>query len=99
MRSIDALEQLLATSPYGRLPKNSKRVVTFMREVPLSPPVLPLVRRDATVQACIGREAFSSYVPSLKAPDFLRVLETTFGVHITTRTWETVERIVRASAR
>jgi hypothetical protein len=41
-----------------------------------------------------GQEVFSAYVPSPRGPVFMTLLLKTFGDSITTRTWETVKKIV-----
>lgn len=98
VRTIEHLNDLLASSPYGTLPRGAKRVVTFLREAPEAVPVLPIARDGVRIHACLGREVFTSYVPGPKGPVFMTMLEKTFGAAITTRTWETVERLVRAAA-
>ena len=97
VRPIDHLEAILATDPYGTLPPTSKRVVTFLLEKPATKPRLPVDLRGARILALKGREAFSYYVPLGLDPSFMVVIEKTFGKDVTTRTWETVGRIVKAA--
>ncbi len=42
---------------------------------------------------------FSAYVPSPKGPVFMNLIEKTFGKEVTTRTWETVGKIVKAARK
>jgi uncharacterized protein (DUF1697 family) len=98
VRPIDALEALLASDPYGafRLPPNGKRVVSFLRDEPNAKPVLPIDLRGARILALKGREIFTVYVPDANGPDFMTLIEKTFGKAVTTRTWDTVAKIVKA---
>lgn len=97
VRSVDSLTRLLTTDPYGRLPDGSKRVVTFLQKAPRPAPKLPIEEDGARIIALRGREVFSAYVPSPKGPVFMTLLEKTFGKSITTRTWDTVAKIVKAA--
>jgi len=97
VRNIDALRELLASDRYAafRLPPESKRVVTFLRQPPSPDLELPIELDGARVLAVEGREAFTAYVPSPKGPVFMTLIEKTFGKDVTTRTWDTVAKIAR----
>ena len=97
VRPVDALRALLASDPYAgaRLPAGAKRVVTFLREPPGSPPALPVERDGARIVAMRGGELFSAYVPGPKGPTFMALIERTVGQAVTTRTWETVAKVAR----
>jgi len=96
VRRIDALQAMLDADPYRglRLPPGSKRVITFLRVEPAKPPTLPIRCDDASIHALRGREAYTSYVPGPEGPTFMRLIEKTFGKDITTRTWDTIARLV-----
>jgi uncharacterized protein (DUF1697 family) len=97
IRSIDELQALLALDPFARyqLPPASKRIVTFLREPPASaPPRLP-DQDGARILHVIGREVFTTYVPTPKGPVFMTLIEKTFGRDVTTRTWDTVKKVAR----
>jgi uncharacterized protein (DUF1697 family) len=98
MRSIKALQSLLAMDPYSdfALPPTAKRVVTFLRKPPQSLPSLPLEREGARILAIKGREVFTAYVPNPRGPIFMTLIEKTFGKDVTTRTWETVRKCTSA---
>ena len=100
VRSIDELRALLEADPFRafRLPPGSKRVVTFLRSKPPAPVSLPPALHGARIWTVRGREALSSYVPNDKGPVFMTLLEKTFGKNITTRTWDTVQKVARAGA-
>jgi uncharacterized protein (DUF1697 family) len=99
VRPIDGLRDMLGSDPYGgfRLSPSTKRLVTFLREEPRSTVVLPIERDGATLLSLTGRELFSAYVASPKGPVFMSLIERTFGKELTTRTWDTVAKVVGVS--
>jgi uncharacterized protein (DUF1697 family) len=99
VRPIDDLATLLDRDPFAGfpLPPKAKRNVTFLRAAPGTKPKLPIDLRGARMLALEGREAFTYYVPHLADPSFMVLIEKTFGKEVTTRTWETVGRIVKAA--
>jgi uncharacterized protein (DUF1697 family) len=98
VRPVAHLEAVLSTNPYGKLPPNAKRVVTFLLDAAEPTPKLPIDLRGARIVRVEGQEAFSYYVPQAYDPAFMVLIEKTLGKDVTTRTWETVERIVKAAA-
>ena len=98
VREIDELEALLARDPFAKydLPDKAKRNVTFLRTVPTPKPKLPVAMDGGEILSLHGREAFLYYVPGEVAPTFMGMIEKTFGKTQTTRTWDTVGRIVKA---
>src|SRR5256886_10955452 len=97
VRPIDALRELIASDPYRafRLSRAAKRIVTFLRDQPTSQPALPIHKDGARILLMKGREVFSAYVPSPKGPVFMALIEQTFGKDLTTRTWDTVDKVAR----
>lgn len=97
VRPIDALRDMLASDPYRafRLSPSAKRIVTFLRDEPGSKLTLPLELEGARLLFLTGKELFSAYVPSPKGAVFMSLIEKTFGKELTTRTWDTVARVVR----
>ncbi len=98
VRPREALEALLEADPYARLrlPAGAKRVVTFLREAPGAGLRLPTELDGARILCARGTEVFSASVPSPRGPAFMTLIEKTFGTEVTTRTWETVQKVVRA---
>lgn len=96
VRPLADLQALIDADPYKRLklPANAKRIVTFLNEEPAKKPKLPLVEQQAGIYAMKGLEIFSAYVPQPGNPFFMVLLERTFGKEITTRTWDTVKKVV-----
>jgi uncharacterized protein (DUF1697 family) len=98
VRSTKALSELIDADPYGafRLPAKSKHVVTFLRVAPTAKLSLPIKFNDARILAIRGQEVLTSYVPSPGSPEFMRLIEKTFGTEITTRTLDTVKKCAAA---
>jgi uncharacterized protein (DUF1697 family) len=97
VRSIDALKELLESDPYEafKLESRAKRIVTFLREKPAKKLALPIEVDGARILSMRGGEIFSAYVPSPKGPVFMQLIEKTFGKDVTTRTWDTVAKVVK----
>ena len=97
VRPLALLRELLASDPYQafRLPREAKRIVTFLREPPRSKVVLPTEVHGARILAVAGNHVFSAYLPTPKGPVFMTLINKTFGSEQTTRTWETVSKVAR----
>jgi uncharacterized protein (DUF1697 family) len=96
VRRIDALARLVEDDPFARykLPRAAKRVVTFLNEE--RPKVkLPSEVDGARILGVKDREVFTAYVPGAKGPVFMTLIERTFGKDVTTRTWDTVQKVVK----
>jgi uncharacterized protein (DUF1697 family) len=98
VRSVAHLQHLLASDPFSRhqVPAGAKRVITFLWKAPDAKLTLPIEYEGVTIHQVQGLEAFTSYLPHLKGPVFMSLLEKTFGKDQTTRTWETVKKCVVA---
>lgn len=96
VRPVAYLSRLIAADPYGRLPKNAKRVVTFLRRRAKASVRVPAELDGVRIVAVNGREVFTAYVPSPRGARFMTLIEKTFGKDVTTRSWQTVEKCARA---
>jgi len=98
VRSIEELAALQAADPYKPfdLPAKAKRVVTLLRAKPTAKVKLPVELDDARILCVKGTEVFSAYVPNAKGPVFMNLIEKTFGKDLTTRTWDTIGKVVKA---
>lgn len=100
MRTRDELEHLVQADPFGgyRLDAGRKRVVSFSRNALPVPSKLPLERGSARIHGVHGREAYTSYVAGAEGPVFMELIADTFGLEVTTRTWDTILKCLKASA-
>jgi uncharacterized protein (DUF1697 family) len=100
VRPLAELQALIDADPYKKLKlaANAKRIVTFLSEKPAKKLKLPIVEQHAGIYAMNGLEIFSAYVPQPGNPFFMVLLERTYGKEITTRTWDTVKKVVASQA-
>ena len=98
VRSIDDLAALLKADHFAKfdVPAGAKKDVTFLKTAPQTRPKLPIDLRGARILALRDREAYTYHIPQQADPAFMVLIEKTFGKEVTTRTWETVGRIVKA---
>jgi len=98
VRPVEMLQRILKADPYAafKLPRDAKRVVTFLRETHSLTIKTPVESDGARILRADDREVFIAYVPSARGPAFMALIEKTFGVRVTTRTWETVRKCARA---
>jgi len=99
VRSLDSLQALLAADPFGKLrpAPGAKCIVTFLQDKPRRTVALPAELHGARILARKGGEVFTAYLPTPKGPVFMALIEKTFGKEQTTRTWDTVTKVVRAA--
>ena len=100
VRPVNGLRTLLESEPYMGfdVPAGAKRIVTFLRDPPSRGLRLPIEQHGAYILAMRGGVVFGAYVASPKGAVFMTLLERTLGKAQTTRTWQTLERVVGASA-
>lgn len=97
VRPLEALRKLLERDPFSRfgLGPEDKRVVTFLRAAPKVKLKLPIERDGARILAVEGLEAFVAYVPRPNNPAFMVLIDKTFGREQTSRTWQSLEKVIR----
>lgn len=98
VRSVDYLQEMIDNNPYSefKLKAGSKRVVTFRRDKASIDLKLPIEQDGARILRLMKQELFSVYIPSPNNPAFMRLIEKSLGKDVTTRTWETVQKVARA---
>lgn len=98
VRSLNDLQILNKDNPfngYEHSPKNSLNV-TFLKHVPSRRHIFE--GRGYRFLRITDREICSVIdTTSSKTPDYMAKVEKLYGKQITTRTWKTVERIIKAS--
>lgn len=98
VRKRSDLQAFIDDDPFAafQLPKNAKRVVTFLREPHTGKVALPMEKDGARILAVTRREVLTAYVPSPRGAAFMTLIEKTFGKDVTTRSWDTVVKCARA---
>src|SRR5688572_16047600 len=101
IRSRNQLQKLVAKKPFKKMEHSQKSSlnVTFLKKKIHSDKKFPYKVRDRDyVLLGMYDGAICSVIDltSAKTPDLMLWLEKTFGKEITTRTWKTVERILKA---
>lgn len=99
VRPVDDLEKLLATDPYKgtRLPPEAKKDVTFLKAAPAKK-LAPAEEDGCWLVGMKGLEVFSAHIPNNpKGAVFMQRIEKALGKEQTTRTWLTVEKVVKAA--
>jgi uncharacterized protein (DUF1697 family) len=98
VRSTEYLRALLARDPFLAcgIPREAKRVITFMRVSRQPAVTLPHSRDLASLFLAEGREAFAAYIRIPGQPVFMSLIEEAFGKDVTTRTWDTVAKCIKA---
>lgn len=98
VRSADSLAQLVESDPFAAfdVPAEAKLIVTFLRETRKPAVALPLELDGARVHAIRGAEVFTSYIANPNGPVFMKLIAKAFGSEVTTRTWDTVKKCVKA---
>src|ERR1051325_5674190 len=86
VRSLDALEEIVAADPYRRFTQapDAKRVVTFLRDAPSQMPRLPVETDGARLLCAKGGDVFGDYVPSPRGPVFMTLILKQLGEDVTT---------------
>ncbi|MBX3229208.1 MAG: DUF1697 domain-containing protein [Labilithrix sp.] len=97
VRAVDDLRAILAADPFAKVRSapGAKRVVTFLRTPPRATLELPIEVDGARILRATDREVFTVYVPSPRGAVFMTLIEKTFGKDVTTRSWETVQKLAR----
>ncbi|HEX3480611.1 MAG TPA: DUF1697 domain-containing protein [Kofleriaceae bacterium] len=100
VRSLDALREIVDADPCAafKLPAAAKRVVTFLREPPRGKLALPVEVDGARILCLRGSEVFTAYVPGSRGPVFMTLIAKTLGEALTTRTLDTVKKVMGAPA-
>jgi uncharacterized protein (DUF1697 family) len=98
LRTPDELERLVDAKPFARVkvtPK-TRTQVTFLKTKPRRGMELPRGKGYETIR--LVDRALCSVVDLSGAttPDLMRLLDKEFGKEVTTRSWNTVEKVVRA---
>lgn len=99
VRSIGDLQRLLDQDPFAPFPPRpkAKRVVTFLRQAPDAALALPIEKNGVRILCMHGREVFTDYLASPRGPVFMQMLKQACGDACTTRTWDTLAKVIKAA--
>jgi len=100
IRSHQRLSRLLAENPFGKTEDTpiTRLQVTFLKKKQRTDLKLPYRSRQKgySIISMNGNEIFSAVdLTGATTPDLMARLEKEFGKEVTTRTWKTVDRIVK----
>ena len=99
LRSADDIKRLIKLDPFKsiRTTKETRRYITFLADGLKNDFKLPFesVKKDFKILSKTSREVFSVFVhlESGKTPEVMNILEKEYGKNITTRNWNTIEKI------
>ncbi|MCE9541260.1 DUF1697 domain-containing protein [Candidatus Kaiserbacteria bacterium] len=101
VRTVGELEKMLKLEPFRhvKVTKNTRRYVTLLSEKPLK----PLEARSVTPEyevLKVTQDAVYSVLEinaSVKTPDIMKLLGQSYGRKITTRNWNTIEKILKSA--
>ncbi|MEZ4230549.1 MAG: DUF1697 domain-containing protein [Polyangiaceae bacterium] len=96
VRSLSALQRLLRSDPFAEwdLDRGERCTVTFLRIAPRKRIELPLEHKGVRILQRKGLEVFCCYREGAETA-FIPFIEKTFGKNLTTRTWQTLEKVAR----
>jgi uncharacterized protein (DUF1697 family) len=100
VRTIDDLHKLVLLNPFKAIEITSytRLYATFMREKPKKNLRFPAKGESYTILGIFNGVVCSVLdLSDAKTPSLMQVLDKEFGKGITTRSWNTVERILKAS--
>lgn len=98
--TIDELHKLVLLNPFKtiKITPHTRPYVTFIKEEPKTNLKFPAKVRSYTILGIFNGVVCSVVdLSDAKTPDLMKVLDKEFGKGITTRSWNTVERILKAS--
>jgi uncharacterized protein (DUF1697 family) len=100
VRSIEQIADLVKANPFVKvaMTKAIRLYVTFLSDKP--PKMKPTTQRGYTILKATYSEVFSCLdLAKTGTVDAMGVLERTYGKNITTRNWNTIERILVQASR
>lgn len=98
VRTVGELEKMLKASPFKevKVTKNTRRYVTFLSEKPLAPLKARRITPEYEVLKVTPDAVYSvlEINAAVKTPDIMKLLGSAYGKKITTRNWNTIEKIL-----
>jgi uncharacterized protein (DUF1697 family) len=100
IRTTDEIRHLVVLHPFAHIPLNPARktYVTLVQGRPETSLVFPVEGKGYTILGIVDGVICSVVdLTEAKTPDLMKVLDKEFGKGNTTRSWNTIERIVNVS--
>jgi uncharacterized protein (DUF1697 family) len=98
VRTVGELEKIIKDGPFKKLKvtKNTRRYVTFLSEKPLKPMKAGRITPEYEVLKITPDAVYSvlEINAKVKTPDIMKLLGQSYGKKITTRNWNTIEKIL-----
>ncbi len=96
VRPLASIQRLLRSDPFAdwNSGEGERRTVTFLRGAPRKRIALPLEHKGVRIHQRRGLDVLSTYADGAHTA-FIPFIEKTFGQELTTRTWETVQKVAR----
>ncbi|MGQ0639502.1 MAG: DUF1697 domain-containing protein [Gemmatimonadaceae bacterium] len=99
--TLTDLEHLVETQPFKgmTLGAHDRPHVTFLKKAPEAAAVHAVAKgaKGCVITAVVDRAVCTVVDFSATTPDLMRVLDKSLGKDVTTRSWKTVERVVKAA--
>ena len=98
VRSVPELEKMAAGNPFKSITVTpaTRRYVTLLSEKPLSPQKAVRLTDEYAILKVTPGEVYSvlEINPKMQTPDVMKLLGKSYGKKITTRNWNTVQKIL-----
>lgn len=98
MRTVGELEKMQKAAPFKgiKVTPQTRRYVTFLADKPKMPLKAGRISDEYRILKVIPTEVFSvlEINPKMATPDVMKLLGVTYGKRITTRNWNTIEKIL-----
>ena len=98
VRTVGELETMQKANPFKgiKVTPQTRRYVTFLAEKPASPMKAQRLTDEYAVLKVTPGEVYSwlEINPKMQTPDVMKLLGASYGKKITTRNWNTIEKIL-----
>lgn len=99
VRTVGELEKMYKAAPFKKVKvtKNTRRYVTFLADKPKAPLKAGKVADGYRILKVTPGEVFSvlELNPKMVTPDVMKLLGVAYGKRITTRNWNTIEKLLK----
>lgn len=103
VRSIDSLKNLEASQPFKsiKITPNTRLYITFLKDEPQDRLKLPYTSPEKNFRILkefdLALISILEISPKIKTPDVMLYMEKVYGKQMTTRNWNTIQKILKAA--